>query len=42
MGFFFKRREMLQVGLLHEVHDNSYREGDDEDNDGGLHIFVIQ
>ena len=33
---------MLQVGLLHEVHDDSYRVGDDEDDDGGLYILVIE
>jgi hypothetical protein len=25
-----------------EVHDDSYHEGDDEDDDGDLHIFMIE
>jgi len=33
---------VLQVGLLYEVHDDSYHEGDDEDDDEDLYIFVIE
>jgi len=42
ISVFLRRRELPQVGLLHEVHDDSYRESDDEDDDGGLYIFVIE
>ena len=33
---------MLQVGILYEVHDDSYHEVDSEDDDGDLYIFVIE
>jgi hypothetical protein len=33
---------VLQVGLIYEVHDESYHEDEDADDDGGLYIFVIE
>jgi hypothetical protein len=42
ISVLFKTPESATVGLLYEVHDDSYHESSDEDDDGDLYIFVIE